>query len=80
LKEDSYPTIMQLAHEDSLSLVIEVIWNSLESERGYSVASLLSCKNHILLLKNAFESVVFKCHRQRVMVTYNRKSSLEMKL
>ena len=44
---------------------IENVWNALESERGYTVAADLACDEIFHVLKQTFELLTLKGHRQQ---------------
>lgn len=65
LKHNTIPQLIDLAIGDTLSQTLEILWNCLQTERGYSIAFTLSTESHISALKLTFESLITKCHRQR---------------
>jgi hypothetical protein len=66
LKHDSYEKITSLMNGETLASALEILSNSIGTERGYSVAVLLCSEKMIALLKAAFEFVVANSKRQKV--------------
>lgn len=66
LKEGTYHLVMDLLSGYTLSYALEILSNSLQTNRGFSVAALLSSEKNILILKQAFNKILTNCQRQKV--------------